>query len=949
LSVPGHPPSLYERDATALSADGSVAALCTEQKRFGRKAVVVVTGLRKNPTAKVIGGASSPHNCLVKLSPDGSVVYLASDRGLEAWSIATGKRIWHTPGLPGGFDAMSISQDGARIVVGSRVATVVDARSGLRLGELGWPVPFKARVLFKGSKRLIAVGVGEPGMMQLATPDVSGIGDTTPWNLESGRRDGLGLVYGDDHVMPNGQVRVFERVPNIVKNRCKPDELYVRVAQTRLSALSSSPWWLWYRRPGMPNVVPPSSRKWPPKPGVDFLTCVKKPAKGANWRGQDLVHGRYLASVKKKKHQNVGEWFVGSYLRGLPRKLQRFPKGFTVQFSPNGRWIFGTPRFFGDGSLLDVWDSATGRKLGVFGARPGKPRGPFVITARDHSAADGWGVWRVATSRNESLIAIGDGLDVTVRDVVHGKMLRHLALPAGDGHSYLTSLAFGQRSDATLFVGMSDGRMLVYHGDQLVAQGTSSGGAIRRVDVRADDARVATISDDGAIRLWNGETGEQIAALMDFEDGEWAIVTPRGAYTGTPEVNDRVAWVFDHPTEAFPFEQFASQALRPDIVRRRLAGEDVDLPAPVRRPPAVHVSRASVLDPKTGEAQVCVDVTGDAKKVDVFDDGRPVYSGSVASTPTTLDLDVHLLPGRSVASARAFDASGIASNPSLLDVATPVLERTRPDLWVFAFGVNHYPNLAQAYQLGAADADAQSIAQVFRVRAGPGKLFAKAHVTVLTDEQVTPASVKAALVDLTRMRPSDLAVVFFAGHGARPKPTSDMLYLTSQVSATVPSIEKYGVGWRDIGKSLDAAKGRVLVLLDACHSGHFTQGLTVRNGAMAASLTASGHAGVVVFSAAKGRQFSLEGDMARSLHLDAKSARLVGAASHSDHGFFTGAILKSLNNPATDTNGDGVIELSELIRAVTLRVGEASSGKQTPWVARSDMFGDFPVAATPRP
>jgi Caspase domain len=73
----------------------------------------------------------------------------------------------------------------------------------------------------------------------------------------------------------------------------------------------------------------------------------------------------------------------------------------------------------------------------------------------------------------------------------------------------------------------------------------------------------------------------------------------------------------------------------------------------------------------------------------------------------------------------------------------------------------------------------------------------------------------------------------------------------------------------------------------------------------------------------------------------------VGAASHSDHGFFTGAILKSLNNPATDTNGDGVIELSELIRAVTLRVGEASSGKQTPWVARSDMFGDFPVASTP--
>ncbi len=65
------------------------------------------------------------------------------------------------------------------------------------------------------------------------------------------------------------------------------------------------------------------------------------------------------------------------------------------------------------------------------------------------------------------------------------------------------------------------------------------------------------------------------------------------------------------------------------------------------------------------------------------------------------------------------------------------------------------------------------------------------------------------------------------------------------------------------------------------------------------------------------------------------------------HGFFTGAILEALSDPRSDRDGDGRIQLSELIDEVSARVGEASGFRQTPWVARREIFGDFTFAPAP--
>ncbi len=62
------------------------------------------------------------------------------------------------------------------------------------------------------------------------------------------------------------------------------------------------------------------------------------------------------------------------------------------------------------------------------------------------------------------------------------------------------------------------------------------------------------------------------------------------------------------------------------------------------------------------------------------------------------------------------------------------------------------------------------------------------------------------------------------------------------------------------------------------------------------------------------------------------------------HGLFTAALLEGLAGKAPDRDGSGGIELGELVDYVTERVRTLSNGKQTPWVVRRELFGDFVIA-----
>ena len=450
---------------------------------------------------------------------------------------------------------------------------------------------------------------------------------------------------------------------------------------------------------------------------------------------------------------------------------------------------------------------------------------------------------------------------------------------------------------------------------------------------------LATATTDGRVQIWDGRTLKLRATLAEYDDGEALLFSPHGAYGGTPEVSARVAWVFNRPAESFGFAQFASTFARPDILARRLRGEDIDISEPVRRPPRVD---ALEVEPHSdGSARVSAHVSADSRvdRVRVFDEGVQVAETSVCAAASDVSLRIPLLRGANRVSLVAYDDHGSASNVAASEVLGAA--QAAPSLYLVAVGINEYPGFGEKARLSYAAADASAITRAFHDLAGPGKMYANiAYERVLLDSKADVASILTALQPLERMSPDDIAIVFLAGHGTTVGAHQDMVFVTGD--ARPDSLSATSVRWADIGQALGKARGRVLVLLDACHSGNVVQDLIVPDERLASDLARRGRAGALVFSAAKGRQSSFEPGNARGLKLEqASSSNIEGVAAH---GFFTGAILAALSAPSTDLDGNGAIEISELIDDVTRRVATATNNLQTPWVARKEVVADFRIA-----
>jgi len=492
-----------------------------------------------------------------------------------------------------------------------------------------------------------------------------------------------------------------------------------------------------------------------------------------------------------------------------------------------------------------------------------------------------------------------------------------------------------------------------------------------RAHVAVPDNRVMTIAlhPTKELFLFGGEAGttsfvrtdgKVTASVVSTPNGEHVAATPSGAFRSSLDGARSIAWSFPKPLEGFSFEQFAARFQKPEVLKRAMQGELESHAEQLARPPRLVVeapaSRATI---ETEARTIHLDArASSASRVDlvrVFVDGRPVVSSLVCAREGRVSLDVPLHAGRNRLSVVAYDGAGYASNAQQLDVVSTSPLAERPDLYVVTIGVSSYPNMTPEQQLEYADDDARSVGASLRRFAGPGKPFARLVEATLLDRDATVEGVERALDGLSRMRPDDLAVVFMAGHGARLG-EGKMVFMTSRAAFTYASAAQHGIGWDRIERALHRAHGRVLMMLDACHSGHVSTEIVAPNAALAAELAKSDRAGVFVFSAARGSQYSYEvptedaRGAARGLELawDSKAMPPAVKKLAGGHGLFTSALLEALDGQAPDRDRNGAIEVGELVDYVTERVRDASNGKQTPWVARREMFGEFTVAPAAR-
>ncbi len=168
-----------------------------------------------------------------------------------------------------------------------------------------------------------------------------------------------------------------------------------------------------------------------------------------------------------------------------------------------------------------------------------------------------------------------------------------------------------------------------------------------------------------------------------------------------------------------------------------------------------------------------------------------------------------------------------------VQLATGAAVAPGAQLHILTIGVSDYGDKATSLRLKYAAKDASDVASALLATQGgefnkKGGLYAQVHPQYLHDEDADRAGILRALASMKANMAKDeggqdLAVVMFSGHGAL---IDGRFYLLPYgVDVRTPAdLEAAAISANEFhDKIADLAKyGRVLVLLDACHSGAIT-------------------------------------------------------------------------------------------------------------------------------
>jgi len=433
---------------------------------------------------------------------------------------------------------------------------------------------------------------------------------------------------------------------------------------------------------------------------------------------------------------------------------------------------------------------------------------------------------------------------------------------------------------------------------------------------RTDRGTLIRLDRDGGVHFYSPED-EATFLNGRYVDDELVIHDQSGFYDGTDEGARYVYLSFPGLTRPVSLAQYRSQLKRPDLIAETVRrGKDSDTALNLLPPPELELVLSS--GSKDGSVATVADVSATAsrtlKAIDLYVDGRPAASLPVTGVSVSIHVPVHPGGPSRWVTAVATDADGTTSAPVSAALPQQAREATKAVVHVVAVGNQHYqdPKIA-TLQAPANDA------KMFDKMVSQSPIYS---VRDIAAPIIDSPHLKADLIGKLRAlagtsKPEDTVMLLISGHGLRA--ADGELYLAS-TTTRASNLAETALPWREIANALSDIPGRKIVFLDVCHAGAAD---ATSNDLVSSALLRSND-GIVILSASKGRQLSRE---------------------TAEAGLFTRAVMRAVTSrrKQTDLDGDGVIELNELYRAIKLDVIQSSDGKQVPWVARNALVGPTPV------
>ena len=386
-------------------------------------------------------------------------------------------------------------------------------------------------------------------------------------------------------------------------------------------------------------------------------------------------------------------------------------------------------------------------------------------------------------------------------------------------------------------------------------------GEARAVNITGDGRLVVAAYSDGTIRWYRMDEGSELLALYVLGDQKnWVAWTPEGFYAATPGAYGVLRWQVNRGVDA--------------------AAETV-----------------------------------------------PVSAIPKLNRPDALPLVL-----QEMETARALGIADLAAARYDVQVATGAAKAPGARLHVLTIGISDYGDQAKQLHLKFADKDAGDVANALVNTQGGefnkmGGLYAEILPIYLHDKTATKRAIFEAFASMQRNMAKDsagqdLAVVMFSGHGAI---IDDQFYLLPYgVEAGTPAaIEASAIPASQFQAEVKklAEHGRVLVLLDACHSGAVAgDGSNLATDADKLRLLMSS-SNVTVLTSSRGDEFSQEDEAWKN-------------------GAFTKVLIAALGRDA-DENHDGLISMSEMTAYLSAHLPTLTGDHQHPGIEQrfqSDLF-----------
>src|SRR5579872_489415 len=260
------------------------------------------------------------------------------------------------------------------------------------------------------------------------------------------------------------------------------------------------------------------------------------------------------------------------------------------------------------------------------------------------------------------------------------------------------------------------------------------------------------------------------------------------------------------------------------------------------------------------------------------------------------------------------------ADPNVARIRRPVTappEKIGGDKYAVIVGISKYKNGgAGLTNLKYASRDALAFRDYLESPAGGS--FPKENVLTLFEGDATSQNLRSALFTfLTKPRPQDLVVIYFAGHGAPDPNDSRNLYLLTY--DTQPD-DMGGTAFlmsdlQDVFDRILKAK-HVITLIDSCHS----YGISGERFVSKQNNLSNQYL----------ERYASKADRAVITASDVSELSLEGEQWGGGHGVFTYFVLKGLQNNEADANKDGTVTAGELFSYLTVQVPQATNHQQNP-------------------